>query len=114
MNGMNKISPTSHNRSVSAAPPTSGGSGSIRLGHGLSPFPRLTAPDFRCPGNAKACRMDYLCVSLFGHLKPRQQPGRYAQLILKVRDNTIDTRKYLIYCNIYEKKNYIYSIIYIL
>jgi len=54
-----------------------GGSGSIRLGHGLSPFPRLITPDFRCPGNAKAGRMDCLCVSLSGHLKPRQQPERY-------------------------------------
>jgi hypothetical protein len=78
----NKNIGTAHNRSVSAAPPTSGGSGSIRLGHGLSPFPRLIAPDFRCPGNAKAGRMDCLCVSLFGHIKPRKQPERYAPFCL--------------------------------
>jgi len=71
----------SHNRYVSATPPTSGVSGFIRLGRGsfgTSPTPHSAT--FWAPTKIKANGMDCLYFCLFRRPKRRQHPVRYAKL----------------------------------
>ena len=74
---------TSHNRYVNATPPTSGGSGFIRLGRGsfgTSPTPHYAT--FWAPAKIKASGMDCLYFCLFRRPKRRQHTKRYAQFAL--------------------------------
>jgi len=70
--------------SVSATPPTSGGSGSIRLGRGscgTNPTPHSAT--FWAPAKIKADGIYCLYFCLFCRPKRRQQPERYAKVFVE-------------------------------
>jgi hypothetical protein len=75
-----KYAPTSHNRSVYAAPAIAG-LASIRLGHGLRHSHASFRHIFASPGNLR--------FPLSGLQKRRKQPERYAKLALKWFENII-------------------------